>query len=75
MIDLCCRNLRRQRKQEYYGRERKKQKITNITIGKENKNWMKDNLKSVDSLIEELTAEQREELENNSKPMAQKKTE
>ena len=36
---------------------------------------MKDNLKSVDSLIEKLTAEQREELENNPKPLAQKKTE
>ena len=78
-IDFCCRNLRRQRKQEYQERLRRRERERFLrewedNIRKEKMHIKEDDCKKDQTLIEGSTAEQKEELEESPKPLAQKKT-
>ena len=80
LIDLFCRNLRRQRKQEYQERLRRKERERSLrdwedNIRKEKMKIKEDDLKEDKTSVEEHTAEQKDELEDGPKPLAQKKTE
>ena len=61
LIDLYCRNLRKQRRQEYYERERRRGR--------------KEYLKNIETMSKEPSAEENEQLEDYIKPLTLKKTE
>ena len=61
LIDLYCRNLRKQRRQEYYERERRRGR--------------KEYLKNIETMSKEPSAEENEQLEDYTKPLTLKKTE
>ena len=76
--DFCCRNLRRQRKHEYQERLREREKCLREwedNIRKEKLKVKENDWKKSQTLIEDSTAEQKEEFEESPKPLAQKKTE
>ena len=80
LIDLCCRNLRRQRKQEYQERLRRRERERSLrdwedNVRKEKMKIKEYDLKEEQTIMEEPTPEQKEELEDSPKPLAQKKTE
>ena len=87
---MCCRSLRRQRKQEYYERERKKERERNLreqeeiflaekkkileASANEGKNeGLIEKIK--ETIFEEPTVEEIKQLEQEPKPLVQKKIE
>lgn len=83
---FCCRSLRKQRKQEYYDRERRKERERRLQEYQENVSAEKKKIDdasaeeanekdTMETVIEQPSAEEIQQLAEDPKPLAQKKVE